>query len=272
MRRLRLGNRDADGGQLESSLPSVRTNSKLMLQQNKEEAQSKKSKDSLDPAELYKQWKSEPNPDNGAKLLQSLEPTMSKAVQTYAGSQSPVLMGKARSLLVDSLPRYDGRSSLNTFTYQQLKPLQRWAAKHRAPAKVPTTFAQQHNFLITKQNELENELGRGVSVGELADYSGIPLERIEKISKVPMAAVGERPANTDEGAYAEASDAAVERDNDLWLKTVYHGLNPTNQFIMEHSVGLYGSSKLSNSEIAKRLQMTPSAISQRKNKIQQMLE
>jgi len=42
--------------------------------------------------------------------------------------------------------------------------------------------------------------------------------------------------------------------------------------ILEHSTGLFGQPKLSNNDIARKLSVTPSAISQRRLRIQNQLD
>jgi hypothetical protein len=49
-------------------------------------------------------------------------------------------------------------------------------------------------------------------------------------------------------------------------------MDPINQKIMEHSLGLHGQPRLPNHEIAKLLRLSPGAISQRKARIQQTLD
>lgn len=228
----------------------------------------------IKPEEAYKLWKANPDPSNGAELLKALQPQIENAARQHAKSTSPVVIGQARSLIIDALPRYDGRSSLNTFVHHQLRPLQRWSAKHRSPAKLPTSYASEYRMLTETMKNLEADLGREPSRAELADASGMRMERIAKIFATPMAVVSERetPGGGGEDNYSEAGDQGVEQDNQLWMKTVYHSLNPTNQFILEHTTGLYGSKVYSNQEIAKKLRISPSAVSQRRAQIQQMMD
>ena len=53
---------------------------------------------------------------------------------------------------------------------------------------------------------------------------------------------------------------------------VYYDLDDTNQSIMEYTLGLHGAPVLENREIANRLGITAGAVSQRKAKIQAMLD
>lgn len=222
--------------------------------------------------DIYSLWKADPTPDNGAALLNSLEPSLRSAARRHTGSDSPVMLSKARSIIIDALPRYDGRSSLPTFVDRQLQPLQRWAAKHRVGIKVPSPVVQQRRMLQEAESELEDMLGRSPSRAEIADHTGIPLKRIQKVLAINLPTVGERTSTSEDGQSSSADAQGVEDDGQLWAKSVYYSLNPINQFIMEHTQGLYGARVLSNRELAKKLKISPAAVSQRKAKIQKMLD
>jgi len=66
--------------------------------------------------------------------------------------------------------------------------------------------------------------------------------------------------------------AANQSARDAWVQIVYDELPSLDQKIMELSLGLHGRKPLSNLEIAKKLGRSPGAISQRKAKIQELLD
>jgi hypothetical protein len=53
---------------------------------------------------------------------------------------------------------------------------------------------------------------------------------------------------------------------------VYQDLEPTDQQILEMTLGMNNRRKMSNLDIAKALNRTPAAITQRKMKIQKLLD
>ena len=59
---------------------------------------------------------------------------------------------------------------------------------------------------------------------------------------------------------------------DMWTRVVHQGLNPFDQRVLELSLGLNGNKKLSNQEIASKLNRSAGAISQRKSQIQNLLD
>ena len=59
---------------------------------------------------------------------------------------------------------------------------------------------------------------------------------------------------------------------DAWANFVYGDLGPTDQLIMDMTLGRNGRRRASTQEIARRLNITPGAVSQRAAKIQAMLD
>ena len=164
------------------------------------------------------------------------------------------------------------RSSLSTFVDRQLQPMKRWAAQRRVGVKMPTSVATQAYLVSQVEQELEDQLGRAPSRAEVADASGIPITRLRRIARTNVPVVAERQLANDGESYAEAGDQAIEDDQQLAMQMTYYSLNPINQFIMERTMGLYGQKPLSNQEIARRLKISPGAVSQRKATIQRLID
>jgi Mn-dependent DtxR family transcriptional regulator len=57
-----------------------------------------------------------------------------------------------------------------------------------------------------------------------------------------------------------------------WNELVYHDLDEINQTIYDYLIGGHGRTPISTSEIARKLGITPSAVSQRAAVIQSMLD
>jgi hypothetical protein len=82
-----------------------------------------------------------------------------------------------------------------------------------------------------------------------------------------------RAATIDPEQGGIASHLPGSRDaSDAWVSIVYNDLPTIDQKIMEYTLGLHGHKKLNNQEIAKKLNRSPGSISQRKVKIQQILD
>jgi len=225
------------------------------------------------PEGWFNLWKSSnQSPEAGAGLLRAMDPHIEAATRKYAGSTDPVTMAEARRLFVTAVPRYDGRASLQTFADRQLQPLTRWKARKELPVRVPTLKVRQITAINDAEADLEAELGRSPSFSEIADHTGIPIKQIQQLQKLRFPMLTDQQFADEEGGVSSAGDFAVEDDNHLWLQTVYHSLGPSDQVILQHSTGLYNAPVLSNQQIARKLRISPGAVSQRRNKIQQILD
>lgn len=235
------------------------------------ETEGKQPKNPDDFSEDIRTYLNDPTPAAGDTLLARIGPVIDRAAQANLSKPSPVMLGRARLLAMESLPKYDSSTSLYTFLTGQLMPLRREAAASRTGVKVPRNLAQEKNTLKKISLELEDELGRSPSSSELADRAGISLEKLYKLNKLNLPQIAEREYESPDGNTSTASDFAAIYDNDLWRQAVYHDLNPVNQIIMEHSLGMFGKPRLTNQDIAKLLRISPSAVTQRKAVIQAKL-
>jgi DNA-binding CsgD family transcriptional regulator len=226
----------------------------------------------------YSTWKSNPSPESNDMMLKSLQPIIDNAVKTYAGDTNPIIRSKAKKIVVDTLPGYDpSGSKLKTYLFNQLQGLKRFSMQQGQIISVPEQVQLDYSNLSKREKELTEELGREPSTEELADASNLSLKRINYVRglKAPMSeGFVSRPApNSDGSDYGEpAVVGSGKRDATAWHDFVYSSVGPTDKLIMEHSLGLYGKGVLSNEQIARKLGVSPAAVSIRKNKIQQELD
>lgn len=225
----------------------------------------------------YHAWKADPSPQNADNLLKTIQPVIQKGLKSYArGSQaSPTLLTQAKLTALNSLKRYDPmQSKLQTYLLYQLQSLQRAAAKEERIISVPEQLLLDSKHLYDTTNLLRDELGREPSDAELSDHLGISTKRIKYVRSLrqPIASstFAARSGDDEESLF----DPAVQsRDRgDAWLEFVYHDLDPTNQVIMEHALGLHGHKPLNNKEIARKLRISEGAVSQRKAIIQSKID
>lgn len=227
------------------------------------------------PEGWYELWNKTKHPDAGAGLLKAMDSPIRAAARKYAGSDDPVTVAQARSLFVHAIPKYDPtRAGLATFADRHLQPLIRWKARKELPVRVPTLKARQISMLAQAEGELEDELGRSPSVDEIADHVGMPPRQIHQLRRLKFPVLSDQWSTDSQGDEPmQMGDMAAQDDNDqLWLKTVYHSLGPQDQVILESSLGLYGAQKLSNVAIAKKLRISPGRVSQRRTRIQALLD
>lgn len=213
----------------------------------------------------YMAWKSNPSPQTLAPLLDKLKPTMSAAA-TAIGGDSPVLVSRAKQIIISVLPKYDPRKApLRGFLAQHLRGLNRFAQKQSTIISVPERVAMERAYLNDVEISLTNELGRPPTDAEIADETGLSLKRLKYVRTYSPAAA--------EGSFE--SDPAVEApgfDENIIVQLVYDELSPYHQKVMEHTLGLNGRPVLSVTQLAAMLKRSPGAISQARAVIQAKLD
>jgi DNA-directed RNA polymerase specialized sigma subunit len=226
--------------------------------------------------EAYRAWQTGATPLTNYAMLQAMQPIVDTAVQSYgAGSQgSPTMASRAKLMALDSLKTYDpDKGTLRTHLLSSLRGLHRVGAGEANIISMPEQVALDRRHLQESEEELRDQFGRQPSDAELADHTGLSTKRLRHIRQghtgLNTGAFGE---STNAEAYMPASQPLGQSDDDAWLDLVYHDLSATDQVIFQHTLGWNGSPVLDTREIAAKLGLTPGAISQRRKKIQALVD
>ena len=225
--------------------------------------------------DLYSAWKKAPGPETVEPLLTAVNPVIDTALRTYGGANpSPVVKTKAKLLALQAFNNYDpDRAKLRTHLISHLRGLHRIAAKSNQIIGLPERVALDLGRVRDAEKELKDTYGRDPSVAELADFTGINQRRIGKLSKVsPGLTEGQTISETDEGEDELSPGVVNPASQETWLNFVYHDLHPVDQVIFEHTLGYNGKRKLPKNQIAKKIGLSPGALSQRLARIQQKLD
>lgn len=227
----------------------------------------------------FNSWKTNANPQSTGALLRKVDPVINEALKSYGSSvyNSPTLKSKAKKLTIQSFSNYDpSRAKLRTHLLSQLQGLRRMAAREEQLVNIPEQVMLDAGHVREHENRLRDTLSRDPSDVELADASGLSVKRIGYVRSIrPAYSEGKLSTVDEEGSSMNVpglerqSSPATER---AWQDFIYSDLNPQDQVIMEHTLGLNSKKILSNQEIAKRLNLSPGAISQRKSRIQTLLD
>jgi DNA-directed RNA polymerase specialized sigma subunit len=229
--------------------------------------------DSLEP--VYQQWKAGKGPEANAQALQSLEPTIQQAIRTHVGQDDPITHSRARRMALEGLRRFDPeRASLQTHLFNELKGLKRYAAQRSQPVRAPERVTLDRRLLDQTSQELEAELGRPPNDEEIAQKSGLSHDRMRYVRRYQPAVsegsiVNRAAGEEDAGGFMPS---VQNEASNAWLRFVYDDLGPEDRKIMEWSLGLNNQPVMSNQQIAQRLRRSPGAVSQRKQRIQQMID
>ena len=226
--------------------------------------------ESIDDA--YQFWSRNRSPSNMDRLLQAAAPTISKALSSFASGDKSYT-GRAKRLAIEAFKTFDPKrgAKLRTHLFIRLKPLQREYTLRSSIVAVPERVQLEKRRLDQAEQALNDELGREPDDGELAEYTGLSKSRIAHIRKFAKKQYAESQMRSPEGEPMQpvAGDVTPE---DIWLEYVHHDLDPVDRKILEWKTGMYGKRVLSTNEIARRLKITPSAVSQRAAKIAMKLE
>ncbi len=227
--------------------------------------------DEFKPA--FQQWKQDPTPTGNAAFLKAIDPVIQQGVQAY-GSDSPLIHSRARLLALDAMKKYDpSRSRLRSHVLSNMQGLRRINRQQGQIINVPERIILENQKLNAATQELADNLGREPTDAEISDHLGISIPRITKIRKYqPGLSTGQAESIDPMSGGIAGKLPGDTSAQDLWLQIVHQDLNPIDQQILEMTLGLNGKRKYSNLEIAKALNRTPAAITQRKIRIQGLLD
>lgn len=220
----------------------------------------------------YEFWRKNKAPRNMNQLLTAAKPVLNQAITSFARGDA-AYMGRARKLAIGAFKTFDKSrgTKLRTHLMIRLQPLQRSYTKRTSVLSVPERVQLDRYRLDQAEQVLQDELGREPSDSEIADHTGLALKRIAHVRAFARGVLSEGQLTTPESGLKLPGASQVTPD-DIWVEFVHHDLGPVDQKIMEWKLGIYGKKRRSTNEIARRLGVTPSAISQRAARIAAKLE
>lgn len=220
--------------------------------------------------QLVMLWQKDPNEAYTSELLTRMKPTIASAMSTYAPGQDEVLSVKAAKLTLDALKTYKPGfgTQPSTYVFHNLKRLNRYA-NERAHILPESEAMQVERKQVTEASaRFEDEHNREPSITELADITGFSKKKLEKL-------MSQNAVVNESSTYAEGTTRSTLASSDLtdndYFDYVYASVSPIDQQIMDWTAGRHGKPVLSGNEIARRLKITPAAISQHKQNIANML-
>lgn len=228
---------------------------------------------------MYTQWQGNKTPETNTALLKTIQPVIDTAVMSYAGQNaSPTIHSRARLMALKALDTYDpNKGNVRTHLLSQLQSLRRLSAQSQNIISIPEQVGLDYSKLNDSETELRDQLGRDPTDDELADHTGLSKKRIQKIRAFnqPVSEGMTTREVTDEESYGGDVASTIpnsHRAADAWFNFVYDDLSPIDKLIADMTLGRNGRRRASTQEIARRLNITPGAVSQRAAKIQAMLD
>lgn len=224
---------------------------------------------SSDPIGMaYEEWKLEPNPVKMKRVVDLLAPTIDYSLSSMNAANDPIVRGEATLVAARAIRKYDPTkgANLRTHTANQLQQMYRIVRNLRDPIQIPERRQFEVYALHRHENDYMDKLGREPSTAELADFSGIPMDRIEKIRRTPTVSSEARYASSaDADSEGDKQDPAIIKPDylDDAMRYTYLSASPIDQKIFEHMTGYKGAKELTPADIAAKLDISQSQISRR---------
>jgi DNA-directed RNA polymerase specialized sigma subunit len=219
-------------------------------------------------AEHFREWRENPTPHHTQKLLTAVAPVIDRAVAVHVGKSHPLLASRARVMAIDGLRRYDPeRGKLSTHLTRHLEGLKRVNREQTTILAVPERVALGRYHLQEAARDFRDRHGREPSDGELSDHTGFSLDQVRRArSYRPAVAEGTIESGLGE-SYGGTGPVGEAPRMTTWQRLVYDDLSHEDQKVVDlHLAGH------ENREIARRLGVSPGAVSQRKGRIQALFD
>jgi len=221
----------------------------------------------------FSTWQNNPDKHNTSKLMKSIQPDIDRGISAHVGQSNPLIRSRARKIALGAVRSYNPtKARLGTHIVNQLQGLKRISRKHQQIMRVPERVSLEASSTERMRKQLEDDLGREPTDVELSDATGLSAKRLKYVRsyREPTAeGYWTSMSEKEDGGYMPT--VSDDRSDDAWLQLIYSDMDATNQKIMEWSLGMGGGKILPNATIARKLRLSPGAISQRKAKIQHAL-
>lgn len=236
-----------------------------------DEPEIKKPRLKLDDA--WTQWHDNQNPMTLGEVLRSAEPLIKAAVTSYGGANpSPTLYSTAKIIVADAIKKFDPNKGiqLNTYLFNALKGLTRTSIKESTPVSIPERIIYDNNKMDIAGKEFQELYDREPTIEELADATGLSTARIEYVRKYMSGTMYEGGMQGEEGQ-TMSPGTNKQSIEDQALELVYFDLDVIDKLIFDYKMGMHGQKAISVTEIARKLKMSPSSVSQRAAKISKIV-
>jgi len=220
------------------------------------------------PPQEYEAWKGNPSGENHSNLMKSLDPIINSALMSFTGGDK-TLRTRARILADKALQTYDPArgASLKSHVYNNLQRLQRFSAQRQRALHVPENVRFDSQVIRRFKDEYRDKYGDDPTDDTVADRLGMSRRRVTKAGTA-----GEMSESQTLGEIGDLQGTISKTPEQVWMDYVYHDLDDTNKKILRWTSGYQGSEMLRKKEIARRLGITPSAVSSRVSTITRKLE
>jgi len=219
--------------------------------------------------DLWKKWNVDRSPGNLNDLLDYMSPTIQSNVNKFKNAPIPnsALNLEAKKWAVKSFETYnpDRNTKLSTHTTNWMKKLNRYVYSRQNVGYIPEERVIKIQTFNNVKSNLETKFGREPSQVELSDELSWPIQEVERMDKELRKDIAPTDAMSDFGYISSDPSREV-------LNYIYFELSPQEQSVYDYTIGSHGKNKLSGNDIAKKLKVSPSKVSQLKRSIGEKMD
>lgn len=219
---------------------------------------------------LYQEYALDRTPDRLTPVVKALEPSINYAVSSIGAGDDKLVRHKARIIAGMAVERYSPEhgANLKTWVGNQLMQVRRFRRETQQPIKIPERTQLDAYTLHKSEQKFIDQYDREPDVKELADFSKLPVKRIEKIRRSQRVMPSETVVNAIGGTEHSAPDTALEA-----LEYIYDESDKQDRSIIEMKTGFGGKYEpMQPKDIAFKLGMTPSQLSRRSARLSYKLQ
>lgn len=216
----------------------------------------------MDTEQAYNDWTADPTPERLASVVESLDPTITSEIHRFSGPKH-LLRGRAKGLAIKAIKTYDPTrgAKLRSWTVTQLQPLSRYTQQLK-PVRSSELALRQAAELESRRKEYVVNNDVEPTDDELADTVGISVARVRKLRSSVNAVVPESSMVNQETGETSLPGVIPGSELSFAAEAVYASLSPRERKIFDWKTGSNGATTLENQEIARRLGISPAAVSQ----------
>jgi DNA-directed RNA polymerase specialized sigma subunit len=216
-------------------------------------------------SEPWRQWKENPTPEAYKAVFDEVKPAVDSAMTSFAGGDQS-LRTRAHILTAQAIQSYSPEkgAALKSHVYTTLQRLQRFRSERYRAVRVPENVDADRRAVFVFTAKYKDHHGTDPNIDDITDGMGISRKRV---MRTRSREVPEDFQGSDKGDLP-----ALRSRNDVWQDYVYHDLDTRGKQIFELTTGYNGSEVVPKREIARRLKITPAAVSLRVTQIVKQLE
>lgn len=221
-----------------------------------------------DLSQLAERWNKYHLSKDGTAIYKQLIPIVNSAITSYGGG-SYDLKVPAYKIAFNSLATFDPSkgADIKTHIHNNLKRLNRIAASRNNIVKVPEGMSKDYSVIANAIRNFSDEYGREPNDDELSDITKLSKKRIDKILNRNSFISGSESV-TEEGS-DRVSNKGISMDT--YIDYLYASSDPIDKSIIEMSSGYHGKPILQSTDIARKLKLTPAAISLRMSSLRKRM-